>query len=205
MSHQSIAGIWAVLHGRRDIDNILREIVGQYSLDISKHREDHEKARTRAFTYIVALRAIFDLQRAYLQSSDTGSRSQTCLAQPHLLLSILSHLLEVKATLFCASHALLEHDHHCSYIGQTLLSGLRSLMLHPTKLSRKEYNEFTHRFEDVWSSERLCEVDHFTINRLCHRMLAALADESHGHVYSLPACGVVKFPDFYSGLVSCDG
>jgi hypothetical protein len=201
MSHHDIAAVWSTLQGRWDIDNIARELVGRYCLEASKHRTNREEARSSAFRHIIALRAICDLQRTYLLSSDLSLESKGCLLDPKLLLSILSQLLEIKASFFSARDGLPDHQAHCSYIGQTFLSGLRALLLHTNKPPRKDCNTFFLRFEDVWARENLQDVDHFSIKLLCNRMLSELVKEPETPLYGLAACGAVQLPDFYCGLV----
>jgi hypothetical protein len=202
MSHQDLAAIWSTLQGRLDIEHIVQELIGHYYLNASRYRSDRGRLRASAFQHIVALRAIFDLQRTYLQSSEPSFQSKTSILQPEILFSTIMHLLEVKASVFCTDDGLADHAEYLGFIGQTQLSGLRALLLQNKHISQNEYEAFLLRFEEVWGCETLCDADHFSIHFFCRRILVELSDESEGKVYSIPACGTVQLQDFYRGLVS---
>jgi hypothetical protein len=202
MSHQDLAAIWSTLQGRLDIEHIVLELIGHYYLDVLRYRSDRGRLRSSAFQHIVALRAIFDLQRTYLQSSELSFQSKASLLPPEILFSTIVHLLEVKASAFCTDDALADHAEYLSFIGQTLLSGLRALLLQTKSIPRNEFEQFLQRFEEVWACETLCDADHFSIQLFCRRILVELSDESESKVYSIPACGMAHLQDFYGGLVS---
>ncbi|KUJ19505.1 uncharacterized protein LY89DRAFT_780432 [Mollisia scopiformis] len=200
MSHQDVAAIWSRLAGRADIDNIVQELIGRYSLDISEQTADRAVLRTTAFTHVVALRAIFDLQRTYLQSPDPSCEARFSLLNPNILLSVIKHLLDVKISAFCAHDGLPEHDAYCSFIGQTLVSGIRALHLQSRRLSLSEYQAVLQKFKLAWNNETLRGVDHFSINLFCQRMLAELSNKVQNHRLSSPACGILRLQDFFQGL-----
>jgi len=202
MSHQDLAAIWSTLQGRLDIEHTVQELIGHYYLEVSRCRSDQGRLRSSAFQHVVALRVIFDLQRTYLQASKLSFQSKASLLPPEILFSTITHLLEVKVSAFCADDGLEDHAAYLSFIGQTQLSGLRALLLQDRSIPQNEYKKFLQRFEEVWGCETLCDVDHFSIEILCRRIIVELSDESEGKVFSIPACGVAQLQDFYSGLVS---
>lgn len=202
MSHQDLAALWSTLHCRADIDNILQELIGRYFLDVSEHTSDRALFRATAFSHVVALRTIFDLQRTYLQSLHLSFESKTSLLNPDILFSAIKHILGVKISAFCAHDGLPDHDAYCSFIGQALVSGVRALHLQKRRLSLAEYEAVIEKFRQAWSNETLRDVDHFSINLFCQRMLAELSNNEHNHGLSTPACGVIRLQDFYYGLVS---
>jgi hypothetical protein len=199
MSHKDIAAVWSTLQCRADIDNILLELIGRYALEASP---DRALSRATAFSHVVALRTIFDLQRTYLQSPDLSFESRTSLLNPDILFSAIKHLLEVKVLAFCAHDGLPDHDAHCSFVGQALVSGIRALHLQNRRLSLSEYEAVIRKFELAWSIETLRAVDHFSVNHFCRRMLAELSNNEQNHRLSSPACGIVRLQDFFHGLVS---
>lgn len=199
MSHKDIAAVWSTLHCRADIDNILQELIGRYVLDASLDRALY---RATAFSHIVALRTIFDLQRTYLQSPDLSFESRTSLLNPDILFSAIKHLLQVKVSAFCAHDGLPDHDAYCSFVSQALVSGIRALHLQNRRLSLSEYEAIIHKFELAWSIETLRGVDHFSVNLFCRRMLAELSNNEQTNRLSSPACGIVQLQDFFHGLVS---
>lgn len=203
MSHQEFASIWARLQGRLDIDNIVQELVGRYQLEIQRRESDHERLLATEFPHVVVLRIIFDLQRTYLQSSSPSSQTKSCLLNTKILLCGLSHTIDVKTTIFGANDgsSAIEGARH-SFLGQTLLSGLRALLLRNKRLSQEEYESFNSRIGDAWGGDSLEDVDHFTVNQLCRGILAELNSDSPAFRGSEPACGTVVLPDFHRGLVS---
>lgn len=202
MSHQNLASVWSTLHCRADIDNIVQELIGRYTLDISEHTADRSHCRAIAFSHVVALRTIFDLQRAYLQSPDPSFESRTSLLNSDLLFSTIKHLLGIKASVFCAHDELPDHDAYCSFIGQALVSGIRVLHLQNRRLSLSEHQAITKKFELAWDKETLRGVDAFSINLFCHRMVAELSNIIPHPRLSSPTPDLIQLQDFYRGLVS---
>lgn len=202
MSHQNLASVWSTLHCRADIDNIVQELIGRYVLDVSEQTEDRALSRATAFSHVVALRTIFDLQRTYLQSPDPSFESRTSLLNPDILFSTIKHLLNVKASLFCVHDSLPDHDAYCSFIGQTLVSGIRVLHMQNKRLSISEHEAVMNKFELAWSKETLRGVDHFSINQFCHRMLGELSNIVPNSRLSSSTAGLIHLQDFYRGLVS---
>ncbi|KAF8857157.1 hypothetical protein BDZ45DRAFT_447861 [Acephala macrosclerotiorum] len=204
MSHQDLAAIWSTLHCRADIDNILQELIGRYFLDVSEHTSDRALFRATAFSHVVALRTIFDLQRTYLQSPHLSFESRISLLSPDILFSTIKHILGVKISAFCAHDGLADHDAYCSFIGQALVSGIRALHIQNRRLSVAEYEAVVDKFKQAWSNETLRGVDHFSINLFCKRMLAELSNNEHNHSLSSPACGIIRLQDFDYGLYPLD-
>jgi hypothetical protein len=201
MSHRDLASIWSALQNRPDIDNILQETIGLYFLDTLMLRGDRKLLRARAFEHVVELRAIFDLQRTYLQASCPSTETQRALLKPGLLLSALFHVLELKASAFRTEDDLPGHETHCSFICQTQLSGLRALMLRSQKIFRRECQSLFRLLEEAWDCELLSDANQFLV-LLCRKMITELSSQSDGKTYSKPACGTVILPDFHHGLVS---
>ncbi|CZR66823.1 uncharacterized protein PAC_16724 [Phialocephala subalpina] len=204
MSHQDLAAVWSTLHCRADIDNILQELIGRYFLDVSELTSDRGLFRATAFSHVVALRTIFDLQRTYMQSPHLSFESRTSLLNPDILFSAIKHILGVKISAFCAHDGLPNHDAYCSFIGQALVSGTRALHLHKRRLSLAEYEAVIDKFKQAWGHETLRGVDHFSINVFCQRMLTELSNNEYNHGLSTPACGVIRLQDFYYGLYPLD-
>ncbi|CAG8953761.1 hypothetical protein HYFRA_00006652 [Hymenoscyphus fraxineus] len=201
MSHQEFAVIWATLQGRLDINNLVQELVGRYQLEIGKSGNVRERLHKIAFQHVVTLRIIFDLQRTYLQSSKPSPETKSCLLDTEILFNVLSHLLDVKSTIFDTNDGTLPpEDARHSYIGQTLLSGLRALLLRNKRLSQEEYDLFNTKIEETWGGDDLEDVDHFIVNQLCRGILAELNTTSPAFKGSEPACGTVLLPDFHRGL-----
>lgn len=201
MSHQHSASVWSVLQLRTDIDQILRELIGRHSLDVSLCGTDGHRFRAVSFRYLVSLKAIFDLQRTYLQSSNPTFESRSALLQHDLLFLAIMHLLGVKADSFSSQRGLPDHGKYCSFLAQVLLSGLRALLLRRQCLSSEEHEMLINRFDEVWKDEQLESVDHFIIKWLCRQIIQELSKDLQDSMYAQPACGIVNFPDFCDKLV----
>ncbi|CAG8975001.1 hypothetical protein HYALB_00012133 [Hymenoscyphus albidus] len=181
MSHQEFAVIWATLQGRLDINNLVQELVGRYQLEIGKSGNARE--------------------RTYLQSSNSSPETKSCLLDTEILFNVLSHLLDVKSTIFGTNDGALPlEDARHSYIGQTLLSGLRALLLRNKRLSQEDYELFNTKIEETWGGDDLEDVHHFIVYQLCRGILAELNTTSPAFRGSEPACGTVLLPDFHKGL-----
>ena len=174
MSHQHWAAVWSSLQLRPDIDHILRELIGRHALDASLCGTDAQRLRTVSFQYVVSLKAIFDLQRTYLQSSNPKFESRSALLQHDLLFLAIMHLLGVKAESFSYRRDLPDHRKYCSFLAQVLLSGLRTLLLQRQCLSPDEHRMLLNRFDEVWKDEQLDSVDHFVIKWLCRQIIQEL-------------------------------
>lgn len=201
MSHQQCAAVWSVLQSRSDIDHILRELVGRYAFEVAIYRNDSLRVRNTSFLYVVSLKAIFDLQRTYLQSSDPSFESKTYLVQHDLLFQAVIHLLEVKTESFGPHKELVDHKPYCGFLAQTLLSGLRALLLHKRSLMAEEHEMLTRRFNEVWREEQLDDVHHFVVQMLCRQIILELGMPAQDSKYTQPACGLVNLPDFAHKLV----
>lgn len=201
MSHQHLAAVWSALQLRPDIDHILRELIGRHALDVTLCGTDGQRLRTVSFQYVVSLKAIFDLQRTYLQSSNPKFESRSALLQHDLLFLAIMHLLGIKAESFSHRRDLPDHRKYCSFLAQVLLSGLRILLLRRQCLSPEEHRMLLNRFDEVWKDEQLDSVDHFIIKWLCRQIIQELPNDLVDSMYAQPACGMVELPDFFDKLV----
>jgi hypothetical protein len=202
MSHEDIASIWFVLYGRQDIDHILRELVGRHVLDVSLGRSDSSHQRQATVSHVQALKVIFDLQRTYLQSSAPSAECTSSLLPYELLLSIILYLLDVIASEFSSSTGLPVGETLDSLTAQTLLSGLRALLLLRDHLPVREHMLLRCRFEEVYKHEKTHTSDDLPTLPLCRQVIQALGQSGQGSIYSKAACGTASLPDFFHGLVS---
>jgi hypothetical protein len=207
MSHHAFASLWMQLEKRKDIDNILNELVGRYSLESSVLSDDSDNLLNSSLSLAVVLRAIFDLQRTYLQCSRPAS---LYLLQPSKLLFAIIFLLRIK----CRVTRLFEDKSEpCvtkrSFIAQTLVSGLRALWLWNYPLGQDKITQLRNTFQTAWkANEELNSRDTFLVRTLCERIV----DELGGFPVpssvvppsglAQPACGQTQLRDYSTGLVS---
>jgi hypothetical protein len=202
MSHEDIASTWLVLHGRQDIDHILRELIGRHVLDVSLGRSDSSHLHQAIVSHVQALKVIFDLQRTYLQSSVPSVECTSSLLPYELLLSVVLYLLDAIAAEFSSSTGLHVGETLKSLTAQTILSGLRALLLLRDDLPPREHMLLRSRFEEVYKHENTHSSDDLPILPLCRQVIRALGQSGQGSIYSKPACGMASLPDFFHNLVS---
>jgi hypothetical protein len=115
MSHQDHTFIWACLQGRKDIDNVVCEVVGRSTL-ASKSEIDN------LLELLCVLKVVFDLQRMYLQPTRPSGSSCSLVLPPLRIAQLLI--------------AILERSRNCSkskrveiHTRQVVLAGARAIVL----------------------------------------------------------------------------
>jgi hypothetical protein len=201
MSHEDIALVWSVLYGREDVNSILLESIGRHSLDVSVHRGDPERLRKAILHHVLNLKVIYDLQRSYLQSSPRKLKTLLSLLRREVLLSSILHLLDVTAIALSLAGGSPGPVGGTVY-AQTLVSGLRALSLHDGAMTENEHEVLDRRFEETFKNRHLGDLDSFTINSLCRKIIKDLLLGTEPRELSTPTCGVTALPDFFSEPVS---
>ena len=87
MSHQDHTFIWACLQGRKDIDNVVCEVVGRSTL-ASRSESDN------LLELLCVLKVVFDLQRIYLQPTRPSTSSCSLVLPPLRITQLLIDILE---------------------------------------------------------------------------------------------------------------
>jgi hypothetical protein len=205
MSHHAFATLWMQLERRKDIDNILSELVGRHSLEGSVLPDDSDGLLNASLSVAVVLRVVFDLQRTYLQSPKP---KVSYLLQPRKLLAAIVFLLRTKSKI---SRLFEDRSEHClikrSFIAQTLVSGLRALWLWNHPLPTDEISQLRNAFQKAWVQEELNSRDTFMVHKLCGNIIDGLArlripsPNTPSSDIAQPACGQAQLQD-YSNLVS---
>ena len=85
---------------------------------------------------------------------------------------------------------------------QTLVSALRALSLHDGAMTENEHEVLDRRFEETFKNRHLGDLDNFTINSVCRRIIKDLLLGTEPRELSTPTCGVTALPDFFSESVS---
>lgn len=212
MSHQLVAAVWDLLEGRHDVANILREVVGQHVTDLAMLQLQEDLiAHIEPLMRIVAwIKTIFDLQRSYLQAT-TGADElhpylAACLIPSDLVFSTLMYLIQVKSRLFpSGTMTIREFSKHRYFIAQTLLSGLRLLLLRNECLSAEKKHNMERAINSVWQHPRLSPVEQFVVSELIPEAIDALrSSEPPGSHYASPDQHSSSIPTFTAGLVSLE-
>lgn len=134
MSHPLVAAVWEQL-SRYDVANILREIVGEHAaelavLQVQRGLVSNIELLTRMVFWV---KAIFDLQRTYLQGvsgvADCNPYVVPYLLSSDMVYSTLMYLVRLKTELFPSSTATIrEFAQYRYFLAQTLLAGVRVLL-----------------------------------------------------------------------------
>ena len=199
MSHQTFAAIWVHLEARTDIDNVLREIIGQNSLESSVSLNPDELLNS-SVRLIIFVKVIFDLQRTYSQSSVPSTKSPHLLQPRQLFLAII-YLLRLKSKVFCRSKdTSTEYVSQRSFLAQTLVSGLRALWLRRHAFPVNDIELLSRTLDDAWKGDKLNDLEKFLV-KLQHNISKRLSDPSSSEM-SRPACGQVQIRVDSTRLVS---
>jgi hypothetical protein len=200
MSHQAFAAIWIQLQARTDIGNILRELIGQHSLESSVLVDNSDELLNSSLRLIVFVKVIFDLQRTYSQCSTPSSESPRLL-QPRQLFLALIYLLRLKSRVFCRSEdTSIQYATQRSFLAQALVSGIRALWLRKCPFPEDDIFQLRDTFNEVWNGDVLNYLDGFLIRILRRMILEGLSDPQSE--LSRPACGQVQLQNYSTGLVS---
>ena len=199
MSHHTFAALWIQLKARTDIDNILRETIGQHSLESSSFVDSDELLRS-SLRLIVLFKVIFDLQRTYSQCS-TPPVDSSHLVQPRQLFLAILYLLRLKTKVFCRSEdTSMQYATQRCFLAQVLVSGLRALWLRRYSFSKNNIMRLEGAFDENWKGDELSGLEKY-LYRILRRMISeGLSDPSSD--LSRPACGQVQLRNYSFGLVS---
>ena len=197
----NVASAWSHLRSRGDIDSILRELLGLHALKLSQY-EGEDKIQP-AMHLVSWVKLILDLQRTYLQSRDQTGALKTYLVNPELLLSTILYLTYLKSSIFPRDRPiLLQYIIYRFFIAQTILSGVRAILLQSSALGVEYENQIQpikKAIYDAWEEEKLTSAEKF-IYGVCVSSLRIIPSAN----LSLPACGHSDFnlPKYTTGLVS---
>jgi hypothetical protein len=204
MSHLLVAAIWEGLQSRNDISNILNEILGQHTLDLLHLQEASPTTITNRLCPIIWIKAIFDLQRTYLQAT---AGAHDCpvpgLIPTELLYNTLIYLLHIKTKLFPGTSP---PEDDTSYqrmlLANTLLSGLRLLLLRNEYISPEKLRHLENTLQAVWEEHDLPECEHFVLFELFPEALDAESptENQAGNDFAV-GLRQVGVPTFVEGLV----
>lgn len=208
MSHPLVAAVWEQL-GRRDLANILREIIGEHVLDIAVSQPDGQSASIEPLTRTVFwIKTIFDAQRTYLQGLASVHECHPYFL-PYLLpsetvFSTLMYLLKVKLELFPCNRStdpeLVGYRH---LIAHTLLAGTRVLLLRGEPIHTDKKFRFEKAMRAAWRNSDLSNVERFLISDLLPKAIDSIGSTELSATQTLTIDrGKPYLPSFAAGLVS---
>jgi hypothetical protein len=199
MSHADIADVWAVLARRGDVGHIMLELIGTHYMNICTARRERRLLRTAYVSHIGSMKTILDLQRTYLQAAQVSNR--LCLLPLETLVPTITHLMDVVISSMVACSDLSNEEAYNSLTAQTVLSGLRLLLLRGQTLSTKEHDQLSSRFEEIherghWQSGSLT-----IFLRVCRQTFLHAADPGREPSFNHPACSETSLPDALASAV----
>lgn len=207
LRHKSLAEVWQHLQGRHDIASVLREIIGQHSIE-STLLEDESRKTEESIRTVIWIKTIFDLQRCYLGGNATGVSDcppyvLSCLLPSELLFSTIIYLINVKQRLFSSQTTLMtrEFTRPRHILAQTLLSGLRLLLLRKEKITPQEARRLQTAINASWKDDRLHGVERFVVSGLFAAVLDAVNETARDNPYRTEWLNA-RLPTYAAGLVS---
>lgn len=205
MSHQLVAAVWEQL-GRADIANILREIIGDHAaqLAISQVQNGLVVDIEPLVLMVFWIKAIFDLQRSYLQGL-TSARDCHPSLHPYLLpsetiYSTLMYLIRVKAELMpMTTVTVRDHAQYRYSLAETVLAGVRLLLLRRGGLHGEMKSNLERAMKTAWQHPGLSSAESYLIKVLLPNAIKDIGcvDCSNDSVDSKRP----PLPTYVSGLV----
>ncbi|KAL2865848.1 uncharacterized protein BJX67DRAFT_357522 [Aspergillus lucknowensis] len=180
MSHPLVAAVWEQL-GRRDLENILHEIIGEHTATIAVCGGQHGSASdmeslTRSVLWIQSL---FNMQRMYLQGLETMRDCHPYfvpyLLSSEIVYSTLVYMTKVKMDLFpCAKPTPAELLRYRYLMAHTFLVGIRLLILRGEPLSPESKFRLERAMRSAWEHPDLSNSERFLINDLLPKAIASI-------------------------------
>ncbi|PWY92669.1 hypothetical protein BO70DRAFT_384138 [Aspergillus heteromorphus CBS 117.55] len=210
MSHPLVAAVWEQL-GRRDLANILREIIGGHALDIALFQQDAQASVEPLTRAVFWIKTIFDAQRTYLQGVGSARDCHPYFS-PYLLpsetvFSALMYLLKVKVELFpCSKSTDGDLIRYRLLIAHTVLAGIRVLLLRGEPISTDQKFKLERALRAAWRNPDLSNVERFLISDLLPKAIARIgsSDLSTSQAFLLD-CAKPYIPPFATGLYPISG
>jgi hypothetical protein len=151
-----LVGVWTALQLRSDVDDIILELLGRFSLEKIYSDGDKETYQRLVITLLSQLNAIFYIQRMSLPSEpqNAGGRYLGILASWEVTLRSVEFVLQVVVE---GRESLWEaRPLRDKYLAELLLSSLRVLTLHPkgpkSKDRRDRFTRIHRSLEQVYDS-----------------------------------------------------
>ena len=200
MSHPLVAAVWEQL-GRPDIANILREIIGEHAAQLAVSQvQNGLVANIGSLVRMVFwIKAVFDLQRSYLQGL-TNVRDCHPSLLPYLLpsetiYSTLMYLIRVKSELLPMTTATVQdRGQYRYYLAETLLAGVRLLLLRGDGLNAEMRSNLARAMKMAWQHPGLSSTEGYLVN--------VALPSAIGEIGSVDGLKAHPLPSFATGLVS---
>ena len=199
---ERLTSVWRLLSLRSDVDNVILELLGHFSLEKIYSEGDNEAYQDLVSSFIAQLSAIFYIQRLSLPSEDAQvNRHLRFLVSWEVAFRSIEFVLQIivegRERLWGA-WALRN-----KYLAELLLSALRVLMLHPKASPSQRGKDRRDRFTRIHKNlERICDSypgPRSFLLSVSREMTEALRVEPH--TLALPARLRYELPNLTSELV----
>ncbi|ORY17956.1 hypothetical protein BCR34DRAFT_583230 [Clohesyomyces aquaticus] len=201
--HKNLAEVWQHLQGRHDLAIILREVIGQHSIETTLQDNEAQNSE-ESIRAIIWIKAVFDLQRAYLSGNCSGIADcppyvLSCLLPPELLFSTILYLVNVKTRSFPSQTTLLtkEFTRPRYILAQTVLSGLRLLLLRKEEIAAHDKKRLRVAINAAWQNDRLHGVDRFVVSELFAGILDSEMSRENAYIQEWDNA---RLPNYAAGL-----
>jgi hypothetical protein len=205
MPDPGITEVWALLQSRRDTTNILREIMGDYTLSVIG--KPAETVLTLSFRLFIWVKVLFDMQRTYSQNINPSPESVSRLVDPNTLFTTICHILDIRFRVYSRGMGVSEEylSQRC-FIGGVVLSGLRALLLRGEgSYTASEIEDMQAQISDWQKAARKYCLEmaillkcHYTLDTILSSIETGQTSEIKVH---RPACEILELPDSEEGLV----
>lgn len=203
--HRNLAAVWEHLLERDDISTTLCEITGQNLLQ--NLLLDQERQSREALQTIIWIKTIFDLQRCYLSGTITGVSEcspnlSPCLLPQELILSSILYLIDIKTRIFIPEGQRIDGEFADSrlILAETVLSGLRLLLLRNQNLLECHKRRLEIAIENAWKDDRSEGVESLVTQQIFPLILRSLRNSDFSDQYQKERLSA-QLPKYSTGLV----
>ncbi|KAF2826414.1 hypothetical protein CC86DRAFT_467125 [Ophiobolus disseminans] len=207
--HKHLAAAWEHLQGHHDVSAILREIIGHHALQ-GVFQDDDSDLSNDSFEALIWIKILYDLQRCYLGGTSTGashisSEATKWLLPPDLLFSSIIYLINVKVRVFSSETTLMtkEFTRPRLILAQTVLSGLRLLLLQQDQISAHQRRSLRIALNEAWRNDDLQGVECCIIKQVFAAALDVINDPHHVDAYRTERENA-RLPTYTSSLYPLD-
>ncbi|KAL4879619.1 hypothetical protein BJY04DRAFT_228980 [Aspergillus karnatakaensis] len=185
MSHSLVAAVWEQL-GRRDLDNILHEIIGEHAASLAVcagNLHDGNGADMESLTQpVIWIQTLFNVQRTYLQGlasiHDCHPYYVPYLISSNIIYSTLLYLAKVKTELFpCTKPTAQEFLRYRYVFSHTFLVGIRLLILRGDVMNSEKKFRLERAMRSAWEHPDLSKSESFLINDLLPKAIASIGSQ----------------------------
>jgi hypothetical protein len=198
MATRAIVEVWSLLQSRRDTTNLLRELVGDYTLSVTG--KPVQTILALSFRLLVWIKVIFDMQRTYSQNIDPSFESKSKLIDPSTLFATIRHIIDIQYRVYGRQAGVSEEylSQRC-FIAGVVLSGLRALLLREGSFPPDEVEDMRAHISEWRTKARRLYLEVSILDKCQYALDSMLSSEEAVGTSDIlvhrPACDVLELPD----------